>query len=196
MDQVKTGRFLRELRKERGMTQEQLAEKFGVTARTVSRWENGNNMPDISLLIELADHYDVDIRQLIDGERKSESMDTELKETLVKVAEYTEEEKNRITTSLLVDIVIAAAGFLVLFVITALRDSPAFVGRIKDGTAELIAITDFAVMCGGVINILQLKGKINKGNEKRLLRVGIVTAGVVLAAAIVMIVLMMWKIFS
>ena len=196
MDQVKTGRFLKELRKERGMTQEQLAEKFGITSRTVSRWENGNNMPDISLLIELADLYEVDIRQLIDGERKSESMDKELKETLVKVAEYTEEEKNRITASLLIDIVIAAVGFLAIFVITALRDTPAFAGRIKDGTAELMAITDFAVMCGAVISILQLKGKINKGNEKRLRRVGIVTAGVVLAAAVIMIVLMMWKVFS
>lgn len=59
MDQVKIGRFMRELRKEKALTQEQLAEKFGVSNRTVSRWENGNNMPDISILIELADFYGV-----------------------------------------------------------------------------------------------------------------------------------------
>ena len=62
MDQVKIGSFLRELRKEKALTQEQLAEKFGVSNRTVSRWENGNNMPDISILIELADFYDIDIK--------------------------------------------------------------------------------------------------------------------------------------
>ena len=62
MNQQKIGKLLRELRKEKGMTQEQLAEHFHVSSRTVSRWETGNNMPDLSLLIELADFYDVDIR--------------------------------------------------------------------------------------------------------------------------------------
>ena len=47
MDQIKIGKFLAELRKEKGMTQEQLAEKFYVARRTVSRWETGSNMPDI-----------------------------------------------------------------------------------------------------------------------------------------------------
>lgn len=88
MDQVEMGNFLRILRKEKGLTQEQLAEKFNVAARTISRWENGNNLPDLSILVELADFYDVDIREIIDGERKSEKMDSEVKDTLVKVAEY------------------------------------------------------------------------------------------------------------
>ena len=70
MDQQKIGLFLKELRKENNYTQEQLAEKFGVSNRTVSRWENGNNMPDISVLVELADFYTVDVREIIDGERK------------------------------------------------------------------------------------------------------------------------------
>ena len=52
MDQVKIGKFLAELRKEKEMTQEQLAEKLNVARRTISRWETGNNMPDIDMLIE------------------------------------------------------------------------------------------------------------------------------------------------
>jgi len=88
MDPIKIGSFLRILRKEKGLTQEQLAEKFNVAGRTISRWENANNMPDLSMLVELADFYDVDIREIIDGERKSEKMDREVKDTLVKVAEY------------------------------------------------------------------------------------------------------------
>ena len=55
MDQKKIGRFLKELRKEKDITQEQLAEKIKVSGRTVSRWETGSNMPDISLLADLAD---------------------------------------------------------------------------------------------------------------------------------------------
>ena len=83
MNQQKIGSFLKELRKERKLTQEQLAEQFHVSNRTVSRWENGNTMPDLSILVELADFYDVDIREIIDGERKSEIMNENLKETLV-----------------------------------------------------------------------------------------------------------------
>ena len=51
MDLQKIGTFLKELRKEKGMTQEQLAEKLNVSRRTVSRWETGNNMPDLDLLM-------------------------------------------------------------------------------------------------------------------------------------------------
>ena len=56
MDTVKIGNFLRELRKEKNLTQEQLAEVFSVSNRTVSRWETGSNMPDISLLLEMAEY--------------------------------------------------------------------------------------------------------------------------------------------
>ena len=51
MDQKKTGYFLKQLRNEKKLTQEQLAEKFQITSRTVSRWETGSNMPDISMLL-------------------------------------------------------------------------------------------------------------------------------------------------
>ena len=50
MDQKKIGQFIKELRKEKGITQEKLAETFNVSVRTISRWETGSNMPDISLL--------------------------------------------------------------------------------------------------------------------------------------------------
>ena len=96
MDQEKIGAFLRELRKERNLSQEQLAEKFNVSSRSISRWENGKTMPDISVIIELADFFDVDIRELIKGERKSESMDKDMKETLKMVADYSREEKRKL----------------------------------------------------------------------------------------------------
>lgn len=55
MDQVKIGSFIKELRKEKGLTQEQQAEQFQVSRRTISRWETGSNLPDLDLLIEMAD---------------------------------------------------------------------------------------------------------------------------------------------
>lgn len=79
MDPVKIGNFLRDLRKEKNMTQEALAEVFQVSNRTISRWETGSNMPDISLLVEIADYYDLDIREIINGERK-QNADLEVKD--------------------------------------------------------------------------------------------------------------------
>ena len=70
MDQIKVGSFLKKLRKGKEMTQEQVAVIFGVSQRSVSRWENGKTLPDISVLIELSDYYNVDLREMINGERK------------------------------------------------------------------------------------------------------------------------------
>ena len=89
MDTKKIGAFLKQCRKEKNLTQEQLAEKFEVSARTVSRWETGINMPDLSILVQLAEYYDVEMRELLDGER-SQTMNKEMKETLDKVAGYEE----------------------------------------------------------------------------------------------------------
>ena len=96
MDLVKTGKFLQELRKEKGLTQEQLAEQMGVARRTVSRWETGSNMPDMDILIELSDLYAVDLHEILSGERKRERMNQELKETVLQAAEYSSEEKARL----------------------------------------------------------------------------------------------------
>ena len=87
MDTKKIGAFLKQCLKEKNLTQEQLAEKFEVSARTVSRWETGINMPDLSILVQLAEYYDVEIREHLDGER-SQTMNKEMKETLDKVVVY------------------------------------------------------------------------------------------------------------
>lgn len=69
MNQIKIGKFIATLRKEKGMTQEQLGEKLGVTNKTISRWENGNYMPDVEMLSLLSKEFGVSINELISGER-------------------------------------------------------------------------------------------------------------------------------
>ena len=96
VDQKQIGSFLKELRKERKLTQEQLAEKLNVSGRTVSRWETGNNMPDISLLLEISELYDVSIPEIINGERKSEKMKEEVKEVAKSMSDYALAEKEGI----------------------------------------------------------------------------------------------------
>lgn len=93
MDQKKIGGFLRELRKERGLTQEQLSEILGVTNRSISRWENGVNLPDFDLVIEITKYFDVKIEDFLDGERKMGQMDKREEENLLRTADYCNEEK-------------------------------------------------------------------------------------------------------
>ena len=66
---MKIGKFIAALRKEKCLTQEQLGEKLGVTNKTISRWENGNYMPDVEMLSLLSKEFGVSINELISGER-------------------------------------------------------------------------------------------------------------------------------
>ena len=69
MEQRKTGQFIAELRKEQELTQQKLAEKIGVSNKTVSKWECGNGMPDISSIIPLCEVLNITVNELIAGER-------------------------------------------------------------------------------------------------------------------------------
>ena len=113
MDQIKIGVFLKELRKAKGLTQEQLAEVLNVSGRTVSRWETGSNMPDISMLVEIAVFYDVSIPEIVQGERKSETMDKETRETAVAMAKYSQNEV-KMRKQKVVGILMSAFGIFVI----------------------------------------------------------------------------------
>lgn len=66
MEVNQIGMFIKALRKEKKLTQEQLADALFVSSKTVSRWETGRNLPDLLQLRELADYFQVDVRELID----------------------------------------------------------------------------------------------------------------------------------
>lgn len=162
MNQQKIGRFLKSLRKEKGLTQEQLAERFSVSSRTVSRWETGSNMPDVGMLVELADFYDVDIRQIIAGERKSENMDPETRDTLKQVAEYaTAKEKG--TRSKMA--AAALMALLALFASTVLfgDDTPGLLyGIIPEEICHFIVTLVYVCVACLVISYLKVRWTLAK----------------------------------
>jgi len=165
MNQKKMGELLKQLRKEKNMTQEQLAEKFYVSSRTVSRWETGNNMPDLGMLVELADFYNVDIREIIDGERKSEDMNMETKDTLKKVAEYTAEENKKLRNKM-ADM-LAGTVVLVIFT-TVLFATNAFNGFIRESSYNnMMFFTLGLTLVTLLANIMYLFGMLERINEKK-----------------------------
>ena len=68
MNQIATGKFISRKRKEKNLTQEQLAEKLGVSNKTISKWETGKCMPDYSVVKTLCEELEITVAELMDGE--------------------------------------------------------------------------------------------------------------------------------
>ena len=73
MEQVKTGKFIAKKRKELNLTQEQLAERLGVSNKTISKWETGKCMPDYAVVKNLCEELKVSVSELMDGEETDDS---------------------------------------------------------------------------------------------------------------------------
>ena len=106
MDVVKIGKFIAKKRKEKNMTQEQLAEKLGVTSKTISRWENGNYMPDISLLKPISEELGITLNDLLSGEKvEKEEYQEKSEENIINTLEYSNKkinEKNNVIGILII----------------------------------------------------------------------------------------------
>lgn len=150
MDQVKTGSFLKQLRKERNLTQENLAEKLNVSNRTISRWETGSNMPDISMLVEIADFYDVSIPEIINGERKSENMDQETRDTVIAIAEYSRNEV-RAEKQKVVGILLSVFGLFVIVSALAIFPSDSSWGSIYSVLGSVFLVTSIYLIIKPIV---------------------------------------------
>ena len=90
MNQEKIGKFIAECRKNKKLTQSELAEKLGVSDRTIGNWENGRNMPDLSLFKPLCDELDITLNDLMSGEKvKEKEYQEKLEENIINTIDYT-----------------------------------------------------------------------------------------------------------
>ena len=109
MDQIKIGRFIAQERKQKNYTQRQLADRLGISDKTISKWERGNGFPEVSLLLPLCEELDISVNELLTGERVS---DTEYRkkaeENMVNLVKEAQENKKKIILSALV------AGLVIL----------------------------------------------------------------------------------
>ena len=113
MNQEKIGKFISDLRKEKGLTQKELAITLGVTDRAVSKWENGRGMPDVSLLKTLCETLDISINELLSAERiKDEDKINRLEENYINVIDSKEKLQNDVAGYLIFKLV----GFILLFI--------------------------------------------------------------------------------
>ena len=90
MNQEKIGKFIAECRKTKNMTQQELAEKLNVSDRTVGNWENGRNMPDLSLFKPLCNELNISLNDLMSGEKvKEREYQEKLEENTINIIDYT-----------------------------------------------------------------------------------------------------------
>lgn len=96
MNQEKIGKFIAKKRKEKKLTQNELAEKLGVTDRSISNWENGKNMPDLSLFKPLCDILEISINELLSGEKiDNKDYANKFEENIINTIDYVDKKNNR-----------------------------------------------------------------------------------------------------
>lgn len=131
MDTKKVGVFLKKLRKDNNMTQEQLGEKVGVTNKTISRWETGNYMPPVECLEILSDLYQVSINEILAGERIPKEEFYVIAETNITDALLERERENKVFEKKMILILmitsILAIVILLLLPLKSLIDAIIFV---------------------------------------------------------------------
>lgn len=168
MDTIKIGNFLRELRKEKNLTQEQLADVFNVSARTVSRWETGSNMPDISILVEIADYYDLDVREILNGERSNAlpAGSSSIKD----IAEYADKDKEKLAVKTRLYDIVGIIGIITYLCLRAFGNPDSIIINL---IASLSLVAVYAALASSLIytsNRLQtLQRKLKMKLKKNLL---------------------------
>ncbi len=163
MEQIKIGKFLKTLRQEKELTQEQLAERLQVSARTVSRWETGSNLPDISVLVELAEFYGVSIPEIIYAEKEREIMTEETKETAQTLGEYAEMTTKRLRKRICLLTALGLLCFTIYLLLKAMGLSEAsYVGDFLSGAALGFA---YGIMIVDLLYASGLLGRIRASSE-------------------------------
>lgn len=155
MDQMKIGKFIAVLRKEKGLTQEQLGEKLGVTNKTISRWENGNYMPDVEMLSLLSKEFGVSINELISGERllaedfkkaADDNLVTALNNSTFTLKEKIAFFKKKWLREHVATIVLCVAAWIGLIIWTALKIRGSDFYSLLGAVGSLVAVFFYVVM--------------------------------------------------
>ena len=137
MDQIKIGKFISDLRKEKGLTQAQLSEKLGITDRAVSKWETGRSMPDASIMLELCEILGISVNELLSGEvLEMNNYNEKVEKNLLEIVKQKEEADKRL---LKMEIVIGPLISIVFFVLIFI----ASFAEIEDRLRIILIITGF-----------------------------------------------------
>lgn len=146
MNNVKIGKFIAECRKEKCFTQAQLAEMLNITDRAVSKWETGRSMPDVSIMLALCSILDINVNELLNGERLNmEEYNDKAERLLLEMAEKEEKSNKRMLMYENVIGIMSTISFFALIMAAALINMELYFRIILFVTALVIFITGVAI---------------------------------------------------
>ena len=114
MDQVKIGQFIKAIRKEKNYTQREVAERLGISEKTISKWETGNGLPEVSLMLPLCELLEISVNELLSGERLDEKRYFEKAEqNIMTLMEEKAEAKKKIIIAAITAVITLLAGLTI-----------------------------------------------------------------------------------
>ena len=114
------GKFIQEIRKEKGLTQKELAELIGVSDKTISKWENGTSSPDTSMLMSLSEALEITVNELLSAEKISpENYSMKAEETIMTLMKENEAGKRTHLISQIIGLLLIILAFVLIFAISA-----------------------------------------------------------------------------
>ena len=117
MDQVKIGQFIKAMRKEKNLTQREVAERLNISEKTVSKWETGNGMPEVSLMLPLCELLEISVNELLSGERLDEKRYFEKAEqNIMSLIQERAEAKKKIIIAIITVVVTSIAGIAIVLI--------------------------------------------------------------------------------
>ena len=139
MDQLKIGKFIAECRKQKNLTQMQLAEKLGITDKAISKWERGIAMPDSSIMLELCDILGISVNELLSGEKiNMENNNQKNEQLLLEMAKELEKKNKTIWSSMWAILIVSMTALFAGIFIAALL--------IPEGVWQLVTILGICVV--------------------------------------------------
>ena len=121
MDQVKIGKFIAKRRKDKNLTQAELAEKLGITDRAISKWETGKGMPDSSIMLDLCKELEISVNELLSGEMiEMKDYDKKTEELLLEMAKKEEEQNKKLLFSMYAMMIVSIVFYFTTLLIAGL----------------------------------------------------------------------------
>ena len=138
MDQLKTGKFIAECRKQKSLTQLQLSEKLGITDKAISKWERGIAMPDSSIMLELCDILGINVNELLCGEKICMENNQKNEQLLLDMAKELEQKNKTIWSSMWAIMIVCVTALISGLFIVAFF--------VPEGVWQLVAILGLCIV--------------------------------------------------
>ena len=150
MDQIKIGKFIADLRKERGLTQRELADLLLISDKTVSKWERGSGLPEVSLMIPLCNELGITVNELLTGKRLFASeYQQNAEKTIMKLMKEREQSKQKLVWQIVI-MLMTFLGAFTLIMVSGLAQMP-------DGWRVALIVIGFVVLVTGLVVVISIE---------------------------------------